>query len=148
MVVDMSASGDLEFRTITSTDLPDIIDLVQELRPHIDLPQLQDHFVKSAAIGYEMHAIYRNAKPAALAGFRPVITLSRGRYLHLDDLVVAAVEQKSGTGRLLLAHVENLARQRGNVSVFLDARPTAIPFYAKSAYIPATAPSYWKSLKS
>ena len=147
MVVNLKAPDALQIRTVTTDDLAALLPLVQELRPHLDLALLEERFAEGSALGYEMHAVYRDGTPVALAGFRPVVSLSRGRYMHLDDLVVASTEQRSGVGRLLLAHVESEAMRRGETSVFLDARPTAIPFYTKCAYAAATSPSYWKALK-
>lgn len=144
----MTEAGGIKIRKVETSDLPAIIDLVRELRPHIDLALLQQRFAEQVLLGYELHAAMFDGIAVGLAGFRPVVTLARGRYLHLDDLVVAASHQRDGIGRLLLDHVEAEGLGRGHDTVVLDARPTAIPFYEARSYAPHPSPSYWKALKS
>lgn len=142
----MSSEPALTIRRLDEADLPAVAAIVQELRPHVDLALLRERFAEQSKAGYELHAGYIHGRPVALAGFRPVTALSRGRYIHLDDLIVTASHQTSGVGRRMLEHVEDEARRRGCVALFLDARPTAIPFYERCDYTAHTSPSYWKKL--
>jgi ribosomal protein S18 acetylase RimI-like enzyme len=77
---------------------------------------------------------------------RPVHTLVRGPHLHIDDIIVAEKERKSGSGRALMAYAEDDARARGMTAVFLDARPEAIGFYERLGFALHTVPSMRKAL--
>jgi GNAT superfamily N-acetyltransferase len=128
-------------------DLPAAIDVLRQLRPQLDAAvaatrieeQERDH-------GYELHGCFRAGQLLAVAGFRPVQTLARGKHLHLDDLVTLEAERGNGIGSALLRHIEAEARSRSLGAVFLDARPDAITFYERRGYEPHTAPLYRKRL--
>jgi GNAT superfamily N-acetyltransferase len=123
------------------------VTILLELRTHLDRETAIARIAEQEqAHGYELHASLRGAQPIAVAGFRVVQTLARGKHLHLDDLVVTSSERGNGTGKALLAHVESEARRRGLAAVFLDARPEAINFYERAGYEPHTAPLYRRRL--
>jgi GNAT superfamily N-acetyltransferase len=76
-----------------------------------------------------------------LLGIRPVHTLARGAFLHVDDLIVAGSHRGSGAGRALMDYAEADARARNFNWVFLDAKPDAVKFYERRDYILHPAPS-------
>jgi GNAT superfamily N-acetyltransferase len=65
----------------------------------------------------------------ALAGARPLVTLARGRHLHIDDLVVDPAWRRRGVGRFLLEEIEKRARRQGLGAIHLDSFLEAVPFY-------------------
>jgi GNAT superfamily N-acetyltransferase len=62
-------------------------------------------------------------------GYRELHTYSRGRHLHIDDLVTRESARRQGVGTALLAFAEDDARKRNVDWLVLDARPGTAPFY-------------------
>jgi GNAT superfamily N-acetyltransferase len=110
----------------------------------------EDEFIRRVGrqsySGYELVGAFRNDVLVGVMGMRPVHTLARGPHLHIDDLVVDADARKTSAGRALLDFAEAEARARGMNSVFLDARPEAIPFYEALSFVRHNSPSMKKQL--
>jgi ribosomal protein S18 acetylase RimI-like enzyme len=49
-------------------------------------------------------------------------------------VAVADKAQGKGVGRMLMEHLEKIAREKGAAEVVLDARENAVPFYKKINY--------------
>ena len=129
-------------------ELAPTLEVMRELRAHLDPAGARERVLRQEREhGYELHACFREGRPIAAAGLRPLCTLARGPHLHLDDLVVTASERGSGAGAALLAHVEAVARARGLLAVFLDARPEAVGFYRRQGYEAHPAPVHKKRLE-
>lgn len=101
---------------------------------------------QQSCAGYELVGAYQGGALVGVMGMRPVQTLARGAYLHVDDLVVDAAVRGSGAGRALMAYAEADAQARAMDVVFLDARPEAIAFYERGGYALHPAPSMKKRL--
>ncbi len=117
--------------------------LIKQLRA-LDEAEFLQRVRRQSHSGYELVGAYRDGKLIGVMGMRPVHTLARGPYLHVDDLVVDEAVRGSGAGRALMAYAEADARARGMGAVFLDARPDAIPFYEREQYTLHPAPSMKK----
>lgn len=78
--------------------------------------------------GYELIGAFQADLLVGVMGMRPVHTLARGAYLHVDDLVVDHEARGSGAGYALMAYAEADARAREMTAIFLDARQEAILF--------------------
>ncbi|ACC73864.1 GCN5-related N-acetyltransferase [Paraburkholderia phymatum STM815] len=96
--------------------------------------------------GYELVGAFIDGELIGLLGMRPVHTLARGAFLHVDDLVVAERHRGSGAGRALMDYAEADARARDMNWVFLDAKPDAVTFYEQRDYVLHPAPSMKKAL--
>lgn len=70
---------------------------------------------------------------AALFGCVVAKPLDRG-VVKLRQMAVSPLRQRAGIGRQLIAHVENVLRERGFQHIELSARETALGFYEKLGY--------------
>jgi GNAT superfamily N-acetyltransferase len=91
--------------------------------------------------GYELVGAFLDDRLVGVMGMRPVHTLARGPYLHIDDLVVDETCRGTGAGRALMDYADSEARARGMGAMFLDARQEAIPFYERLDFVLHPAPS-------
>jgi GNAT superfamily N-acetyltransferase len=145
----MISHDDLRCRRIDreSPAFAEAVTILLELRARLDAAIATERIEEQArGHGYELHGCFREGRLVAVAGFRTVQTLARGKHLHLDDLVVTGAHRGAGIGKVLLRHVESEAAARGLGAVFLDARPEAIPFYERAGYERHPAPLYRKRL--
>ncbi len=73
-----------------------------------------------------------------LAGYRELENLLYGRFLYVDDLVVAPARQRDGLGARLLAAVRSEALERGCSHLILDTglhMPLAQRFYFRQGLL-------------
>jgi len=136
----------IEIRRLEPREWPDCFLLVVQLRPQLDKDEFLRRVRIQGYIGYELVGAFRDGRIVGLMGIRPVHTLVRGAYLHVDDLVADEAGRKSGVGRALMDYAEADARARGMNAVFLDARPPAIGFYETIGFTTHTSPSMRKML--
>ena len=120
--------------------------LVAQLRPHLDEAEFLSRVARQAYYGYELVGAFRGDSRVGVMGMRPVHTLVRGPHLHIDDLIAEEAARRGGVGSALMRFAEADARARGMTAVHLDARPTAIPFYAAVGYEFHPSPSMRKEL--
>lgn len=120
-------------RELTPDDHDTGLQILRELRPALDKATLIRHL--AAQPGYRLIGAF-TPMLSGLLGMRVVETLARGRFMHLDDVVVAAVSRGQGIGRALMSHAEAEARRVGCVSVFLDSYENVLPFYRALGYAP------------
>ncbi|KRC70426.1 Acetyltransferase (GNAT) family protein [compost metagenome] len=135
----------LEIRRLSPAEWGHAYPVISQLRSLDEAEFLKRARLQSHS-GYELVAAFRDGKIIGVVGMRPVHTLARGAHLHVDDLVVDAAVRGSGAGRALMEYAETDARARGMTSVFLDARPDAVPFYERENYLLHPAPSMKKVL--
>lgn len=94
---------------------------MRELRPHVG--SAREFFTRvrrQAGDGYRLLACWRGGAAVAVAGYRSMETLIRGRFLYVDDLVTLAAQRGSGLGTRLLAAIAAEARALGLGAVVLD----------------------------
>jgi GNAT superfamily N-acetyltransferase len=95
--------------------------VVRQLRPHLD----EDAFVALVAElrkeGYRVAALYDDGTPRAVAGFRVMTMLSRGRHVYVDDLVTDETERSRGHGAALFAWLVEEAKRAGCARLQLDS---------------------------
>ncbi|MHB1543359.1 MAG: GNAT family N-acetyltransferase [Gammaproteobacteria bacterium] len=110
--------------------------IIRELRTELDQATFEARWLyQSQFFQYRLIAAWIGEQVTAVMGLRPVATLSRGRFLHIDDLVVHPQFRRKGIGRALLHWAEADARQAGIGSVYLDSRADALEFYRQLGYI-------------
>lgn len=95
--------------------------LMRELRPHL---VHADDFVERLARMHQQHyrllAVMQDAQPVALAGYRYQENLIYGRFMYVDDLVVAPSARGSRWGARLIAELDQLARGADCDKLVLD----------------------------
>jgi len=87
--------------------------------------------------GYRLLSLQRGTEAVALAGFRFQENLIFGRFLYIDDLVVAQGERKQGCAERLLAAVKEIGISSGVDSLALDtalSNSSAQRLYHRSGY--------------
>lgn len=95
--------------------------LMRELRPHIEnqstlVAQVQRQFED----GYRLIAAHADEAIVGIAGFRVQENLVHGRFIYVDDLVVAADQRGHGVGARLLDAVSDDCRSLGISTLVLD----------------------------
>jgi len=89
-------------------------------------PWTRGNFIDSLAAGYS--AELRLAGDGRLLGY--FVALPGVEETHLLNLTVAPAWQRSGQGRALLQHLVERARQRGDLTLWLEVRPSNLPALA------------------
>ncbi len=109
--------------------------VLHELRSALDLATFEHCWrYQHQYYGYEVVVAWLDQEVAGIMGMRPVETLSRGAFLHIDDLVVRHDCRRRGIGRALLNWGETWATAHGLGAIFLDSRLEALPFYQQLGY--------------
>lgn len=106
--------------------------VVRQLRPNLDEAEFLDRVERQREDGYRLVYVEADGEPVAVAGFRVLEILSRGRFLYVDDLVTREGRRGEGFGTRLLEWLEDHARERGCRCVDLDSgfgRKRAHRFY-------------------
>lgn len=118
---------------------PTSLALMQVLRPHLaDAERYQAQLQRQAAQGYRLLAALEEGEVVGLAGYRELENLLYGRFLYVDDLVVAPARQRDGLGARLLAAVRSEALERGCAQLNLDTglhMPLAQRFYFRQGLL-------------
>lgn len=140
-----SSSAAIVIRRLSSVEWPQAFFVISELRK-LEEAEFLRRTLRQSYSGYELVGAFRGRKLIGVLGMRPVHTLARGAYLHVDDLVVAAEARGSGAGHALMEYAEADARAREMSAVFLDARPEAVAFYKSRNFVLHPAPSMKKTL--
>lgn len=95
--------------------------VIRQLRPHLD----QEQFVAAAAVqrkeGYRLVAVWSRDRVCAVAGFRVLTMLARGRHLYVDDLVTDEPHRGGGAGAALFEWLIAEARREGCDRLHLDS---------------------------
>lgn len=112
--------------------LAEILPVLRELRPHLDLDLLHDIYAEGWPQGLRFSAAFDEDTCVAVAGWRIVATTASVRKLYIDDLVTASTARSAGHGRLLMNHLRRTAATNGCFEVELDSgtqRADAHRFY-------------------
>lgn len=140
-----SRRNSLNVRRLTPAEWAQAFPVMCELRS-LDEAEFLRRVRRQSYSGYELVGAFKDSELVGVMGIRPVHTLARGAYLHIDDIVVTAHARGSGTGQALIEYAEADARARDMSTVFLDARPEAVSFYERQNYALHPAPSMKKAL--
>lgn len=88
--------------------------VMQELRTqYTDLGAYRDQIRRQMEDGYNLALLWFNGEVAGCAGFRVHETLSRGKYMYVEDLVTSAKQRSHGFGDKLFDWLQGQARERG-----------------------------------
>ncbi|MBO1012554.1 GNAT family N-acetyltransferase [Achromobacter sp. SD115] len=102
-------------------DLRACLPLMRELRPHLkEDADFVERVSRMRADGYRLLAAMAEGQPVALAGYRLQENLIYGRFLYVDDLVVAQGRRGERWGARLLQALDALARDSGCARLVLD----------------------------
>jgi GNAT superfamily N-acetyltransferase len=105
----------------TPEDWQACLPLMRELRPHL---ANADDFVQRLARmqqeSYRLLAAMDDGRAVALAGYRYQENLIYGRFMYVDDLVVAPSARGNRWGARLIAELDGLARGADCAKLVLD----------------------------
>lgn len=76
--------------------------VMSELRPHLDQQQFLELVATMRDEGYRLVGLFDAGELKAVAGYRVLTMLVRGRSLYVDDLVTTAAMRGQGYGKQLL----------------------------------------------
>ena len=123
-----------EIRELASpTDLRAAYAVMNELRTHLmDVDEYESTLTEMLAGGYRMFAAEEDGEIVALAGIAIRTNFYYGRFLYVYDLITSEAKRSKGHGKLLLDHLEALARADGCQTIALSSgvqRADAHRFY-------------------
>lgn len=124
--------------------------LMRELRPHLAHDDaFAERLARMHQQNYRLLAVMRDGEALALAGYRYQENLIYGRFLYVDDLVVAPSARGSRWGARLIAELDHLARGADCDKLVLDTglgNALAQRFYFRQGLL-TSAIRFSKSLK-
>lgn len=95
--------------------------LMRELRPHLsDGVDFAARLARMRADHYRLLAGVDAGRAVALAGYRFQENLIYGRFMYVDDLVVASTRRGDRWGARLLQALDGIAREAGCAQLVLD----------------------------
>ncbi len=104
----------------SAEDLARCYPVLSQLRAHVD----RDDFLRRVEVqhreGYRIAFVERDGAVSAVAGFRVMESLGRGRFLQLDDLVTEESVRSEGYGEVLFTWLSDHARTLGCERIDLD----------------------------
>ena len=124
----------VEVRELTTTEeFRRAHPVMNELRTHLmDVDEYGSILEEMRAGGYRMFAAVDGDRYVALAGIAIRTNFYYGRFLYVYDLITSDAERSKGHGKLLLDHLEELARADGCQTIALSSgvqRADAHRFY-------------------
>ena len=107
--------------------------VMKQLRTHLDENTYLELVIDAQENDkYKMFALLDNDEIVAVIGFKPMITLSSGRFIWVCDLVTDTTIRSKGYGEKLLTYVHEWAKENNYESVALSSglqRTDAHRFY-------------------
>ena len=116
----------------TSEEFVAAYPVMAQLRTHLDQEAYLKDLETMREDGYRLFASIENGAIKALAGIAIRTNFYYGRYLYVYDLVTDQETRSRGHGKLLLDHLEELARADGCETIALSSgmqRKDAHRFY-------------------
>jgi GNAT superfamily N-acetyltransferase len=100
--------------TRENADIDASFAVMRELRTHISDPaDYRERIRRQMDDGYELVLLRLGGEIAGCGGFRVHETLSRGKYMYVEDLVTSARMRSHGLGDKLFDWLVEEARRRG-----------------------------------
>ena len=110
-------------RPLEATDLADAAALLTFLNPETPSATIAARLDTLLAdySHYELIGAFADGTLVGVAGAWVATKIWCGRYLEIDNLVVAPAQRSAGIGSLLIRHLEALARERDCNIIVLDS---------------------------
>jgi GNAT superfamily N-acetyltransferase len=111
--------------------------LIQLLNPQMSLERYEQLLTHMLANGYRMVGAFAGETCIGLSGFWISSKLYSGKYLEVDNFVVAEAYRSAGVGKLLADWMEEEAQRHHCDTIMLDAYVTnsaAHRFYFREGY--------------
>lgn len=117
----MKTAEDAIRRAEGDADIDRCAPVMISLRPDLDPAAFVAQVRAMMAEGYRLAYLERDGAVTAVAGYRVLTMLSRGRFLYVDDLVTAPIARSQGHGGRLLEWLADEARRLGCERLHLDS---------------------------
>lgn len=105
----------------TDTQFTRAFPVMHQLRPHLDAASFPARVRQQQSTGYELAVLEDDGQVQAVAGFRTLDQLVRGKVLYVDDLVTDAAARSRGYGDALFEWLVARARATGCTALELDS---------------------------
>ncbi len=132
-------SNPLHFRILTQkAEMLPLCPLIQQLNASVTEEYYAHILDEMLLYGYRMVAVYEDEECLGLSGIWVASKIYSGKYLEMDNVVVAAAHRSRGIGKLLTDFITDLARQEGCVTMMLDAykeNEKAHIFYEREGFV-------------
>jgi ribosomal protein S18 acetylase RimI-like enzyme len=115
--------AEFTIRPLVSADLTEAAALLGLLNPDTSLAIVSErlHALLAEHCHYELVGAFVSEKLVGVAGAWIATKIWCGRYLEIDNLVVAEELRSAGIGSILIRHLEAVARERNCKIVVLDS---------------------------
>ncbi len=128
----------LRYRLLEVEEVPKLLPLLQQLNPNLAEEVLIARH--QAMFGYNNHycmGMFRGDILIGLSGLWITERLYSGKQVELDNVIIDASQQSQGLGKVFLAHLEQWAKEKGCLTVELNAyvqSNRAHKFYFKEGF--------------
>jgi GNAT superfamily N-acetyltransferase len=127
---------------IELNDIAQMLDqhiLIQELYPEMSFSTYQNYLTAMLPNSYGMVIVQENNQTIGLSGFWINTKLWCGKYLELDNVIVAQQHRSKGVGQLISDFLEKKAKECNCKIMALDAYTSnfaAHKFYYNQGFVP------------
>ncbi len=129
----------LQFRIFKQkSEMLPLYPLIYQLNNQVSADYFSNILEEMLPHGYRMVAVYDGDECLGLSGIWVAAKIYCGKYLEMDNVVVAADHRSRGIGQLLTDFVTDLARQEDCTTILLDAyleNEKAHAFYERAGFI-------------
>ena len=122
--------------TLKSEMLPHYA-LIRQLSPGVTVERYTFLLDDMLQHGYRMVAVFESETCVGISGIWVATKIYSGRYLEMDNVVVADTHRSKGIGKLLTDFIEKLALAEGCETIMLDAyleNEKAHAFYEREGF--------------
>lgn len=105
----------------TETEIAHCFPVIVQLRPHLTLDSFVAQVQRQQKEGYQLAFIETKGTVQAVAGYRLMEMLSRGRFIYVDDLVTDSQARSGGYGKALIDWLMVYAKAQGCQLLDLDS---------------------------
>lgn len=126
------------FKVLTQkSEMLPLYPLIRQLSPGVTEERYTYMLDDMLAHGYRMVVVYEGEHCVGVSGIWVATKIYSGRYLELDNVVVADTHRSKGIGKLLTDFVQELALAEGCETLMLDAyleNEKAHAFYEREGF--------------
>jgi ribosomal protein S18 acetylase RimI-like enzyme len=113
--------------------------IFQQLNPKVSQARYDRLLDDMLPFGYRMVAVFEGEECLGLSGIWVATKFYSGKYLEMDNVVVAAEHRSKGIGNIMYDFIEQLAIEEGVETIMLDAyreNEKGHAFYKRLGFVP------------
>ena len=140
----------LKIRELGIDELEQAYPVIHQLRTHLSLEEYISHVKAMIPYGYQVVCLFEGDNVVTYAGFAEQLNMYYGNHIWVYDLVTDNEKQGNGYGKILLSHIERLAKDNSLSCVALSSgiqREDAHRFYEKGMGYNKTGYVFNKNMK-